>query len=100
MRKGTVCFGHAVTVFLLLKGGTGFIVGVDDFGLKALGIGHTTASASGGNDPHHCKVKLAMASDWEWDLVISATDTARLNFEVWADVCDSLFENLNWVFAV
>jgi hypothetical protein len=96
----TVCFGHTMAVFLLLEGGTCFVVGIDDFSLKTLSIRHARAFAGGTNEPHHSEVELAMAGDWEWNLIVSTTNTAGLNFEIWANILDSLFENLNWVFAL
>lgn len=60
VRKGAVRFYHAVAVFLLLEGGTGFVVGVNDFSFKTLRIWHTLASASALDEPREGEVLLAV----------------------------------------
>ena len=97
--ESTVGFGHTVAVFFLFESGTGFVVGIDNFELEAFGIRHSRAVASGLDEPRKGKVKLAMAGDWERDLVVCATNTARFNFEIWTNIRNCFFEDFDWVFA-
>ena len=100
VREGAVRFSHTVAVFLLLEGGTGFVVSVDNFSFKTLRVWHALASASALDEPREGEVLLAVARNWERNLIVSTTDAARFNFKIRRNVRDSLLKDSNRVFGI
>ena len=76
VREGAVSFGHLVDVFTLLDGRTLAIEGIRQLSGNAVGHADTLTGAAGCDEPHGRQVILALAMDFEWNLVVSATDAA------------------------
>ena len=99
MSEGAVRLGHAVTIFLLLEGGTSLVISIDNFSFETLRIRHTLARTSGLDEPRESEVLLTVTRNWEWNLIVSTTNAARFYFEIWRNVSDSFLENSDWIFA-
>src|SRR5438034_11681077 len=70
VREGAVSVGHLVDVLTLLDGGTLVIIGVNEFNGDAVFHTHTLAGPAGGHEPHGGQVVLALAADFERNLVV------------------------------
>jgi hypothetical protein len=96
--EGAVGVGHAVRIFAFLYRGTLVVVGILEFDSDTIGHAHAFTASSGGYEPHHGQVLLALTLNFEWNLVVGTTHTARTSLHVWLDVGHSLLEDFVGVF--
>ena len=74
------------------------MIGIDDFLLEAFGVGHALTCTGGLDEPREGEVKLAVTRNRERDLVVRATDTTRLDLEIWRDIRERFFEHGHGIF--
>src|SRR5665213_3986882 len=92
--EGTVGVSHLVNVFALLNGGALVVVSVKQFGGDAVLHAHAFPSPAGSYEPHCGQVLLALATDFERNLVVGTADTATAGFHVWLNVLVGLLEDI------
>ena len=85
VRESTVCFSHAVHIFLTFEGTTLFVVSVHDLSCKFIGHGFTTALTSEADKVLHGNRFLTVGTDFSRHLEGGTTDTARLYFDLRSD---------------
>jgi hypothetical protein len=97
VRECAVSFSHLVGIFTLLNSGTLTVVSISQLGGDAVSHAHTLAGARSLDKPHGRQVVLALAADFEWNLVVRTTDTSGASLDMRLDILESLLKDFEWV---
>src|SRR5574344_947069 len=98
MSISLVGFCHLMNVFLLLDGGSGAIGGIDDFASKFLVHGLLVTKTGITHEPTKAESLFSFWSNFDWNLIVSSSDTANLEFDFRHNVINGGSEDIDGLF--